>query len=96
MLTGGSLAWAGPYVGEQPVYSRDQGWEQRYFYVASGNGVGQVEYGCEAQMNTATSAARWRVRRYTYDSSHRLTAVEWAGGNDAYDQVCDDRVSLAY
>ena len=87
---------AGPYLGEQPVYSRDQGWEERLFYVASGNGVGQVEYQGFAQMNTATSAALWRVRRFTYDSSNRVSAVEWAGGNDAFNQILDDRVTLSY
>ena len=89
-------AIAGPYVGEQPVYSRDQGWEDRYFYVASGNGVGQVEYHCRAQYNTATSAASWSVRRFTYDSSNRVSVVEWAGGNDAFNQVCDNRATLSY
>ena len=90
------MVWAGPYIGEQPVYSRDQGWEDRYFYVASGNGVGQVEYHCRAQANTATAAASWSIRRFTYDSSNRVSVVELAGGNDAFDQNCDNRATLSY
>ena len=91
-----ATAQAGPYIGEQPVYSRDQGWEERLAYVASGNGVGQVEYQGFAQFNTATSTASWRVRRFTYDSSNRVTTIEWAGGNDAFITAWDDRATASY
>ena len=87
---------AGPHIGEQPVYTRDSNWEDRYFFVASGNGVGQVEYHCRAQANTATSAASWSIRRFTYDSSNRMSAIELAGGTDNFNQICDDRATLSY
>ena len=86
----------GKIVGEVSVYSRDQGWERRYAYVAAGNGVGQIEYEGWAQPNTATSAASWRIVRHTYDSSHRLTASEWAGGDDAFNMIWDNRATLSY
>lgn len=86
----------GKLVGEVSVYSRDQGLEERLAYVASGNGVGQVEYQGWAQPNAAQSAAMWRIRRFTYDSSHRVTAIEWAGGDDAFNGVWNDRATLAY
>ena len=86
----------GKLVGEVSVYSRDQGYEQRYAYVAAGNGVGQVEYQGWAQMNTATSAPGWRISRYSYDSSHRLTAIEWAAGDDAFSNIWDNRATLTY
>jgi len=92
----GAWAWAGNFPGEQPTYMREQGYEERFAYVSSGNGAGQVEYQGWAQPNSATSAVRWRIRRFTYDTSNRVTAIEWAGGNDAWDQVWDNRATLSY
>ena len=86
----------GKIVGETSVYSREVGLEERFSYVASGNGVGQVEYHGWAQHNSSQDAAVWRICRYTYDSSHRLTAIEWAGGDDAFNQIFANRTTLAY
>ena len=87
----------GNFPGEQPVYSRDQGRQSRLFYVAGGSdGAEKVEYICTADSGVATSAARWQVTRLTYDTSDRVSTIQWAGGNDAFDQICDNRASLTY
>ena len=89
-------ATAGNFPGEQPVYSRDQGRQTLLFYVSGGNGDGKVEYICTADSGVATTAARWQISKLVYDSSNRVSTITWAGGNDAFDQVCDSRASLTY
>lgn len=98
ILLGGFLtpAVAGKLVGEESSYIREMGFEERFAYVASGNGAGQVEYQGWAQPNSATSAAQWRIRRFTYDSSNRPTTVEWAAGDDAFMNIWDNRATLTY
>lgn len=95
------LAWAipvqaGPFVGEQPTYIREAGYEVRFAYKSGGNGDGQVEYQGWAQPNTSIDVAKWRIRRFTYDSSNRVTAIEWAGGTDNFNQIWSNRASLSY
>lgn len=91
---------AGNFPGEQPAYARETGQDLRLFYVAAGNGVGAVEYICSCFPGTTgcgtTSSSVWQVKRFTYDSSNRLTQIDHAGGDDAYGQVCDSRASLSY
>ena len=87
---------AGKLLGEESSYAREQGFEERYFYVASGNGINQIEYQAWAVPNAATSASVWRIRRFTYDSSNRISAIEYAGGDDAFNQVLDNRATLNY
>lgn len=91
---------AGSLVGEQPTYAREQGMRQRFFYVASGNGTGQVEYICRTfpgvTAGSSTASAVWQVQRFTYDSSNRTSTILFAGADDAYNQVCDSRASLSY
>ena len=92
--------WAGNFPGEQPGYAREVGQEARFFYVSGGNGDGQTEYICQCFPGTTgcgnTASAVWQVRRFTYDSSNRVSVIEYAGGDDAYGQICDNRVSLSY
>ena len=93
-------AWAGKLVGEEAGYIREQGVEQRFFYVAAGNGAGQIEYICRAFPGTTgskdTSSSVWQVQRFTYDSSNRISTIAFAGSDDRYDQICDNRTSLSY
>jgi hypothetical protein len=60
-------------------------------YVDAGGGV---SYLGEAPPGTATSAAKWRIRRITTVGND--VTIEWADGNGNFDNVWDDRVSLSY
>jgi len=65
--------------------------KQRIAYTADGN----PEYIGEAYPGYATSVARWRIKKLTYDGSN-VTQIDWADGNDDFDNVWDDRASLSY
>ena len=91
---------AGKGVGEDAAYAREMGFESRFFYVSGGNGDGQGEYICRALPGTtgsdATSSAVWQVQRFYYNSSNLLTRISFAGDDDAYASICDNRTSLSY
>mgnify|MGYP001577280341 CR=1 FL=1 len=55
-----------------------------------------IRYQGHASPGTATSAARWRIKRFTFDSQGRHTATEFAGGSGEYNQIWDDRASLSF
>ena len=94
-----TLAWAGNFPGEQPAYIREVGLEQKFFYGTSGNADGQVEYICRAFAGTTgsddTSSSVWQVQRFTY-GTNGITDIEFAGDDDAFNQICDNRASLNY
>ena len=52
-----------------------------------------VTYVCEAAPGSASSAAVWRVQRISVSGA--VTTISYAG-TGAFDQVADNRVSLAY
>ena len=100
LLSMPSVALAGQQVGENSAYAREMGFRMRFYYVSAGNGTGQIEYICQAfpgtTASTSTASAVWQVRKFVYDSSNRISTIDFAGPNDAFDQVCDNRASLSY
>ena len=86
----------GKLIGESMVYAREAGFTEQFSYVASGNGQGQIEYQGKAPAGTLSTTARWQLRRFTYDSDSRITAIEWATGSDGFDHVWNDRATLTY
>jgi len=48
----------------------------------------------QSSPGTATSASLWRIRRIT--SSGTVTTISFAGGEDKFNQVWDNRASLSY
>ena len=48
-----------------------------------------------ASTSIATSSALWQIRRVTL-ASNVPNAIEWADGNQVFDNVWDDRDSLSY
>ena len=52
-------------------------------------------YTGKAVPGTITSAALWRISRSTLGVDDDLTVI-WADGDDAYDNIWDDRLSLSY
>lgn len=61
-------------------------------YDANGN----LQYEGRAGLNASTSSAVWRIRRLSYDANGNLTAVEWADGDNEFNNVWSDRESLSY
>lgn len=44
---------------------------------------------------SATSAAKWQIRKITYDGDNP-TAVQFAGGGNTFGNVWDDRATYSY
>lgn len=49
-----------------------------------------------ATPGVATSDAKWKIRKFTYDSSGRTTNIQYASGDVGFTQVWDNRASLVY
>ena len=49
-----------------------------------------------ASPGTGITAAAWQVQKVTYDSDDNVTAVQFAGGVNDYNQVWNDRTTLSY
>jgi len=54
-----------------------------------------VTYVGKAAIGAATNAAVWQIQRLTSTVGGDVT-IEWADGNAEFDNVWDDRASLAY
>ena len=54
-----------------------------------------IYYG-EAPPGTATAAARWAIRKFTYDANGNMTAQQWAGGSRSFTNIWDNRGGLSY
>jgi len=55
---------------------------------------GGVTYVGKAKPGTATSLPRWQIKRVTIVGAD--STVEWADGNNEYDNIWDNRAALAY
>lgn len=49
-----------------------------------------------ATPGTATSAAAWQIRKFTYDINNNPTVIAWAGGSTAFSSIYDNRAGLTY
>lgn len=51
----------------------------------------------EANWGVATSSASWRIMRLTYSGTNSsVLTIEYADGDDEFDNVWDNRASLSY
>ena len=57
---------------------------------------GGVTYVGKATPGTVTSVATWQIMRVTESGTPTDTAVEWAGGSAAFDNIYDNRAALSY
>ena len=55
---------------------------------------GSITYLGEAQPGTITSAASWRIRKIVETGPD--VAITWADGDEDFDNIWDDRLSLSY
>lgn len=58
--------------------------------------VGTYTYVGEADPGSATSAAVWRIKRLDESSTNPELIIKWASGNDNFDKIWDNRLSLTY
>lgn len=54
-----------------------------------------IIYRGEALPGTALSAGSWRIRRLTISPDNDVS-TQWADGNDQFDNIWDDRLTLSY
>ena len=54
-----------------------------------------TEYVGEAEPGTATSEAKWRIKKLVYSGTN-VTQILWAGGNAKFDKVWDNHTSYSY
>lgn len=96
LLVATPSAMAGKQFGETATYMRKQSFTLILTYVAAGNGVGQVECVCAAEPGTTDATAKWQIKKLIYDVNNAVTDVQWADGNDLYDNVCTSPASLTF
>lgn len=56
----------------------------------------QVLYVGETEPGTAVTAAKWRIKKLSYDANNNVTDVQWAGGTDNLDKVWNNRTTYVY
>lgn len=49
-----------------------------------------------ANGGTATTEAKWQIKKLAYDGSNNLTSILAASGTTEFNQVWDNRASLSY
>ena len=52
-------------------------------------------YQGEAEPGSATSAAKWRIRKYTYIQNYP-TQIDWADGVNTFNKIWDNRDGYSY
>lgn len=66
-----------------------------YVSVFSYDGDGALEYEGWAKCGSATSAATWGIKKYTYTAG-ALVSIQFANGGVQQNNIWDNRVSLSY
>lgn len=62
-----------------------------------GNSGTEILYLGEADPSALVTEARWRIKKFTYDSgTNNVSQVDWASGNDNFDKVWNSRTSYVY
>ena len=60
------------------------------------NTTGDLIYFGKAEKGATKAAATWTIMKLTYDFNSQLTDIQWADGNNKFDNVWNDRATLAY
>jgi hypothetical protein len=82
-----------PQLGQSPYLHLDAGYTQSFDYDGNGNAIYQ---GWTVPYTANKASALWRICRFTYDGNNRVTDIQWADGNEMFDNVWNNRVSLTY
>lgn len=60
------------------------------------DGTGRVLYIGHTEPGTLTSAAKWKIQKFSYDSNGAVTDIQWSGGTTNFDKVMDNYASYVY
>jgi len=74
----------------------DYPWKTVLVKGTSGGANNRIEYICDAEPGTPTSAAQWRIRKLVYDATAFNTQVLWASGNRKFDKTQTSYASYTY
>ena len=78
---------------QRPSLTLDAGYTQAFDYDGNNN----VIYQGWAEPSIAVKAnAVWRIAKLTYNVSNLVTDITWADGNEAFDNIWNDRAGLSY
>ena len=72
----------------------DTNFSKQYAYDSNGN----LQYEGFAVPGSATSAAVWAIRKFTYTSMspYQTLTETWAGGSSSFTNIWDNRASFSY
>lgn len=70
-------------------YTMPATWSMLVDYVGGTNPI----YIGRSPQGIATSLAGWQIQKITYDGNNNPLTVTWGGGNDAFDQIWDNRAT---
>lgn len=82
-----------PQRAQSPYLVLDGAFTQAFDYDGNGNVIYQ---GWAVPKNATKSEADWRICKMTYNGSNQITDIQWADGNEEFDNVWNDRASLSY
>jgi YD repeat-containing protein len=57
---------------------------------------GNLIYMGKAIIGSTTNASSWQIKKLTYDALNNLTKISWAGGNESFKNIWDNRTTLSY
>lgn len=82
-----------PVLNKDPMGTPIQGMNDEVAVRVDDAGGG-VSYVGKAKAGTATSLPRWQIKRVTIVVTDSV--VEWADGDNQYDNIWDNRAALVY
>ena len=67
-----------------------------YTQKSENDSTGRPIYLGYAEPGTATTAAKWQIRKLTYDSAGAVTDIQFASGTNDFIHVWDNRATYSY
>jgi len=85
----------GETVDVELLTARLVGLSDRYTSLISYTPAGYVEYIGYALPGTATTAAKWQIRKLTYTGTN-VISIQFASSTTKFDKIWDNRAALVY
>jgi hypothetical protein len=78
--------------GQKPVATETVSHYTTKITYSSGN----MEYLGKADIGANTATSVWQIKKMVYDVDGNLTDIQFADGDDVFDNIWDNRESLSY